>query len=1464
MNETQFKTFMEAMTTHNKQILEAIKLSVVPGTSSIKNELTGGGSNEFLMESLSKSISDFSFDPDNNVTFSAWFARYKDLFEYDCTALPDDAKVRLLVRKLNTIEHDKYLNFILPKTPKDYDFAATVKKLTDLFSKKESIFSIRFKCFQMQKLETEDYSTYASRVNKQCEDFKLSELESDQFKTLMFVIGLRSSKDHDIRTKILSKIESNEATNLEKIIQECNTISCIKEDASLVEEKSKSTVNYVGKHSKSKKHHFKKEKSQSTPKSPKYPCWQCGNMHFVSDCEYSDHFCKDCKKKGHKEGYCNCSKPSFGFSKHSKGDSKKKEKSKSDSKHVNVVINVNSLNLQEKRKYLKIKMNNFPTKLQLDTASDITIISEKTWQNLGKPKLQKSLHFATDASANPMEFIGEFNCKIEFNGSTQTGKCFVTSNEHLNLLGIDFIDKFDLWSTPFNNVCNKIQRKSKDEILAKLQNDFPEVFSDKIGKYKHKIKLHLKPNSKPVYCQKRPVSYAMRPKIEEELQRLENLQIIQSIDYSDWSAPIVPVRKANGNLRICADYSTGLNECLESNEFPLPTPEDIFSEMAGNQFYSHIDFSDAYFQLELDDESQELLTINTHKGLYKMKRLGQGVKPASGIFQKVLNKVFSGLKNVKSFIDDTVAFTKTVEEHIELLTEIFRRLKKYGFTIKFEKCKFLETSVKYLGFIIDQNGIHPCPEKVETIQNLPQPENVSQLRSLLGSINHYSKFIPKMKQIRAPLDELLKKGKNWEWSNQCKHSFDKFKEILSSDLMLTHYNPSLPIVVSADASSEGLGCTIRHQFPDKSMKVIQYASRSLTPAEKNYSQIEKEGLALIFAVTKFHKYIFGRRFILETDHKPLLSIFGSKKGIPVHTANRLQRWSLTLQNYDFEIRYIKTESFGYADVLSRLIPKKPSQNEDMVVAAIQAEEEESILDHQIQNLPITFKKVQTFTSKDKILNQVKKYITTKWPEKQELQNEAEILSFFRKRESLYIVKNCIMSGDRLVIPSKLRDPIIKQLHKGHPGIVNMKSIARSYVYWPGIDKQLEEFVKQCSSCQEVAKQPTKTLLHSWPIPSEAWERVHADYAGPLNGKYLLIIVDAFSKFPVVYVTNSTSTQTTIDKLSDCFGLLGNPGKLVTDNATNFKSAKFEEFCAQRGIVHTTSPAFHPQSNGQAERFVDTIKRSLKKMKGEGRVEEILPTFLQVYRSTPNYSSSHKQAPADMIFRHKFRTNWRLLEPPKDIAIERNEKQENQFNKKHGAIKKSFNRGDKVAVMRFYNNKRNWCNATIIEKVGNVLYNVLLQHNGKLIRAHSNQMRKIDCNLDGKHQNIPLNILLQDFRLPTSSSNQLNQPATISQNSTAHKSPPLTIPTTNQTFSRSPSFSSAKSGRSSSVSSETSISSSTSSNTHISEMFIEDNSQQDNNQEDNNQQQSSQSESASDSGRPRRERKKPDRLRYSRL
>ncbi|EYC31699.1 hypothetical protein Y032_0003g1191 [Ancylostoma ceylanicum] len=289
----------------------------------------------------------------------------------------------------------------------------------------------------------------------------------------------------------------------------------------------------------------------------------------------------------------------------------------------------------------------------------------------------------------------------------------------------------------------------------------------------------------------------------------------------------------------------------------------------------------------------------------------------------------------------------------------------------------------------------------------------------------------------------------------------------------------------------------------------------------------------------------------------------------------------------------------------------------------------------------------------------------------------------------------------------------------------MKKLARSYVYWPNIDSDCEDMVRRCTCCQKAAKNPTKVALKTWPSPTRVWQRVHVDFAGPLQGIYYLVVVDAFSKWPEMIEMSNISASKTVKALKSLFARYGLPQTIVSDNGTQFTSEQFKAMCDEGGIVHIKTAPYHPQSNGQAERFVDTLKRGIKKLKGEERPsEETLNVVLQAYRTTPN-SSLNERTPAEVFLGRKLRTRLSLLVPQQEsdedpLAKARRERMEQQFDRKHGVVKRTFQVGDKVYAKQWKQPQFHWMKGTVMRRIGSVNYEVEID--GRIVRKHANQLR----------------------------------------------------------------------------------------------------------------------------------------------
>ncbi|CAF3938147.1 unnamed protein product, partial [Rotaria sp. Silwood1] len=793
---------------------------------------------------------------------------------------------------------------------------------------------------------------------------------------------------------------------------------------------------------------------------------------------------------------------------------------------------------------------------------------------------------------------------------------------------------------------------------------------------------HVKPNVIPKFCKARSLPFAYREAVENDFNRLITEGVLEPITVSKWAAPIVVVPKPGGKVRICADFSTGVNQALDIDQYPLPKPNDLFVALNGGTLFSKIDFSEAYLQVELDDDSKELLVINTHKGLFRFNRLPFGIASAPSIFQKIMDQMLSGLEGTACYLDDIIVTGKNKIDHLNNLHKVFNRIKEYGFQINKGKCIFLNNYVEYLGFIVDKNGVHSSPSKTKAIVEMPKPTNISQLRSFFGMINHYAKFIPNLSDQLSPFYSLLKNNTPWKWNSFCDKAFKNIKQCLTSPLALTHYDPSLPLVLAADASNSGVGAVIYHRYPD-------------------------EALAIIYGVQKFDQFLRGRRFTLLTDHKPLITIFGPKKGIPTTSANRLQRWALRLMGYVYDIEYRSTFNFGHADGLSRLPigPDKAFDNQDpgeiRVVASIQQDSQ--------QDLPLRAAQIAKATQKDLILIQVYKFILSGWP----LSISDNLQPYYRIRNDLSTSHGCITWGLRTIIPTCFRIHLLNYLHLSHPGMIRMKVYARRYFWWPFIDKEIEDLVRKCPSCTKNSKQPIKAPLSPWPVPSQPWQRIHIDFMGKFMNLYFLIIVDAYSKWIEVITMQNPSNKSTI--------------LIVSDNGNQFTSAEFTEFCTRNGIKHITTSPGHPQSNGQAERYVDIVKSALTKgLYNGGKIDDILSNFLFCYRTTPHATT--KSSPAELFLKQQIRTIFDLLRPdtfdPSYTTRCRYIKNFDRHTKE-----RYFEKNNKVLVRDFRNNsnKIKWTPGVLINQQGSRLWFVKVGNH--IWRRHENQIKHREWSTD---------------------------------------------------------------------------------------------------------------------------------------
>ncbi len=864
------------------------------------------------------------------------------------------------------------------------------------------------------------------------------------------------------------------------------------------------------------------------------------------------------------------------------------------------------------------------------------------------------------------------------------------------LLGRNWIEELNISFQCVNKLT--INKKIEtDDFVSESKKNF-SFFSQGNGKYKGaKVDIALEDNPTPIFCKAKPVPYSLRSTVCEELNRLEKLNILEKVSHSKWASPIVVIEKGTGEhkkVRICGDYKVSINPVSRTEHYPLPNPSDILASVRKGKVFTLIDLQNAYQQLELSEKAQELVTINTIQGLYRFKMMPFGITSAPAIFQATMDRVLFGLNNVCCYIDDILVWDEELDLCKKKVEIVLKKLSDAGLKICFEKCSFFKSSVNYLGYTVDSEGIRPTEKGILAIRMAPKPHNLTTLRAFLGLINFYGRFIPNMSSLLRPLHELLQKNQNWIWTKECNECFMKCKSLLiEGSNILTYYDPSKPIILTCDASQYGLGAVLAHDI-DRVQKPICFASRTLNKAEKGYSQLEKEALSIIFGIKHFHLYLYGRKFLINSDHRPLETILNPKKGIPTLAAARIQRWALLLSSYTYDIKYVKGLDIAHADALSRL--------------PLEISEEESAADINyfscVEEKPLCAIDIAKHTHEDVILSQIKEFVLNGWPN---YNNNKLFSPFWVRRFELSIDKDCLLWGRRVIIPKSLQTKMLNLLHEQHPGMVRSKILAKSIVWWPCLDNDLEKIVKNCRICQKSGNSKTEPHV-KWPTCSRIFERIHIDFAIK-NGNNFLLIIDAFSKWADIKYMPSTTSSATIQELRTIFANFGIPEKIVSDNGPQFISDEFETFCIKNGINHVKTPPYHAKSNGAAERLVQILKQALLKISLENKnvpIQHELDNILFAYRNTPQTVTN--KTPSELFLNRKPRTRLTMLK--QDLKLT-----DNEFK---NVI--SFNKGDIVYVKTKRGEDEKWIEGTILENVSNYTY--LVESNGKNTLVHVDDLK----------------------------------------------------------------------------------------------------------------------------------------------
>lgn len=735
--------------------------------------------------------------------------------------------------------------------------------------------------------------------------------------------------------------------------------------------------------------------------------------------------------------------------------------------------------------------------------------------------------------------------------------------------------------------------------LTQLLHEFADIFDDKLSKCNvtsHRINTG---DNNPVKHRPRRLPYAYREESERQIKEMLEQGIIKP-STSPWSSPIVLVKKKNGELRFCVDYRK-LNQITVNDAHPLPRIADLLDSVKDATYFTTLDLRSGYWQIPVAPEDRLKTAFVTQNGLYEFTRMPFGLKTAPATFQRAMEVILAGLTFdiCLCYLDDVIVFGRNLAEHNHRLETILTRFREHDMRVKLTKCVFASPQVTYLGHSISQQGVTPDPSKVAAVQQIPSPCSVKEVRSFLGLTGYYRRFIPNYATLSQPLTKLTTKEycNNFKWTDDCNAAFQKLKTLLCSAPLLRYPNFHREFVLQTDASDVGVGAVLS-QYDDLGVEhVVAYASKTLSPRERNYSTTEKEAFAIQFGTQHFRVYLLGRKFLIVTDHNALTWLH------TMEPKGRIARWLMDLQEFDFEVKHRPGRLHNNADALSRLAPMpeivRKLQKDAIETCAITLNPSINIRDAQ-ENDP-TLAKLR----KLKLNNEPK-------PNPRQFSADPHLRQMLRHYDKLFIRDGILVRalGKRsshpnyvIVIPKSLVTTCVKSMHDnpfaGHMGISRTEDRIRQRFYWPGIRAAVEEFIHDCTTCaqRKAPSQNNKAPLQRIEVgePFTFWAM---DYMGPLpetarGNRYILVLMDHFSKWCEAFPTKDQKATTVANLLlNKVFSRFGPPVVLHSDQGANFESNLMHELCDIMGIAKTRTTAYHPQCDGQVERQNRTLQDML--------------------------------------------------------------------------------------------------------------------------------------------------------------------------------------------------------------------------------------------------------------------------------
>ncbi|XP_038106836.1 uncharacterized protein K02A2.6-like [Culex quinquefasciatus] len=1219
----------------------------------------------------------------------------------------------------------KYFNFELTAAERD-DPALVLTAIKAKVVRERNKFVDWFDFFSLSQEPTESIDNYLCRLKSLAKVCKFNALEDEMVKyklaTSIRWLKLRSKL---ITTKNLTEANAMDLCRAEEIAER-HPVTAGQPSAEVnVVKKSKMKCKFCG-----AKHDFTKGACPALGKK----CNRCGGKnHFEKVCKADRR--KKLKKKKFRVKKVQEETSSESESTEDSGD-EEEESTESESVSIGKIVdksgssgNVSAeLELLLDQKWRLVQC-------ELDTGANTSLVGRNWLEEMtgsSNVNLQPSSYRLQGFGGSSIPVVGQVKIPCRRKGRKYNLVLQVVDVPHGPLLSANVCRL--LGFVKFCNTVNFVAPKTDQELLniyrVKAQDIVHQhegVFQG-IGKFAGAVSLEVRPDVPPCIQPPRRIPIAMRGKLKDELTNLEREGlIVKETQHTDCVSNIVLVKRKeqkSESIRICLD-PIPLNKALKRPHLQFTTIDEILPELGKAKVFSTADARKGYWHVVLDDESSRLTTFWTPFGRYRWIRLPFGIAPAPDIFQMKLQGAIQGLRGVECIADDLLIYgtgdtlLEALEDHNRCLESLLVRLEECNVKLNLEKLKLVEKSVKFYGHVLTDKGIQPDESKIAAIKNFPQPTDRKQLQRFIGMVNYLSRFIPNLSANFTVLRRLISEKEPWIWSEREEEEFKRVKQLVADTRTLQYYNVNEPIVVECDASSFGLGAAIF-----QSRGVIGYASRTLTATEKNYAQIEKELLAILFACVRFDQLIVGNpKTTVKTDHKPLVTVF--KKPL-LSAPRRLQHMLLNLQRYRPSIEFVTGKENVVADAISRA-PFDERQADDRFdkrdIYKVFREVEEVKLSSFLKVKDEQLNEIMEESAADASMQLIVKYTLEGWPTSVDKVPDSAKM-FFKYRNELSTQDGIVYRNDRIVVPHSLRRKLTEKVHVSHNGIEATLKLARANLFWPGMSAQIKEAVAQCGICAKFCPSQQHPPMQSHPIPVYPFQLVSMDvFFADYQGKScrFLVTVDHFSDFFEVDLLKDLTPKSTIAVCKSNFSRHGKPQRVVTDNGTNFVNREWQQFAREWSFEHTTSAPHHQQANGKAEAAVKIAKRLMKKADEAG--SDFWYALLH-WRNVPNKVGT---SPAARLFSRNTRcgvpTSANNLKPklvsgvPEAIE-ERRQKAKQHYDRKARKLPQ-LETGSPVLVQLNSETNKRWTPGTVSSKLNDRSY---------VVEANGTQYRRDLVNL----------------------------------------------------------------------------------------------------------------------------------------